>query len=71
MQQYLGTDVTTEELHMDQIRFFSLHNQIKYVEQVIGTYTYGINRITWTHDVYMISDNVSEPAYHISYTWTA
>ena len=56
---------------MNQIRFFYLHNQIKYVKPVIGTYTYGINRITWTHDVYMISDNVSEPAYNISYTWTA
>ena len=56
---------------MDQIRFFSLHNLIKYVEQVIGNYTCGSNRIPWPHGVSMISDNVSEPADHISYTWTA
>ena len=30
VQHKLGTDVTASELHMDQIRFFSLHNKIKY-----------------------------------------
>ena len=56
---------------MEKIRFFSLQNKIKYVESVIGTYTYGSNMIPCPHDVQMISDNVSEPVDHISYTRTA
>ena len=70
MQHKSGTDVTSSEMHMDPIRFFSLHNQTKYAEPVIRTYTYGSNRIPWPLDVYMISDNVSDPADPISYTRT-
>ena len=37
-----------------------------FVDPVIGTYTYGSERIPWTSYAQMISDNVSEPADHIS-----